>query len=175
LGDTSEELRFDVEAGELRVRRQDDRYVLDLPALVAKPYELPRALNQAFGRVPQEVLGATDLIAVFSTEEEVADFAPKLTALAELPLRAAIVTATGDDVDFVSRWFGPKQGDGEDTGFTGSAHCSLVPYWADRLGKTRLRARQLSPRGATISCELHGDRVWLLCSAVKYLQGHLCL
>lgn len=77
------------------------------------------------------------------------------------------------DVDFVSRWFGPKQGTGEDTGFTGSAHCSLVPFWAERLGKTSVRARQPSPRGATIDCELRGERVLLNCSAVKYLDGHI--
>ncbi|MDP6705244.1 MAG: PhzF family phenazine biosynthesis protein [Alphaproteobacteria bacterium] len=175
LGDDSEELRFDVEAGELRVRRRDHCYVLDLPALVPKPFDLPTALNAAFGRAPNEVLGATDLIAVLATEADVAGFEPDLATLARLPLRAAIVTAPGADVDFVSRWFAPKQGEGEDTGFTGSAHCSLVPYWAERLGKTHLVARQLSPRGATVACEQHGDRVWLLCSAVKYMQGHLCL
>lgn len=175
LGDQSEELHFDVEAGELCVRRQDDRYVLDLPALVPKRHDLPAAMNEVFGLEPQEVLGATDLLAIFPTGKDVADFEPDLAALVELPLRAVIVTAPGVDVDFVSRWFAPKQGEGEDTGFTGSAHCSLVPYWAERLGKRRLAAQQLSPRGATIDCELHGDRVWLLCSAVKYMQGQLCL
>ncbi len=175
LGDQSEESQFDVEAGELRVRRRNDRYVLDLPALVPTPHDLPAALKRAFGREPLDVRGATDLIAVFPAEKDVADFEPDLAALAELPLRAAIVTAPGAGVDFVSRWFAPKQGEGEDTGFTGSAHCSLVPYWAERLGKTRLTAQQLSPRGATIDCELHGDRVWLLCSAVKYMQGQLFL
>ena len=175
LGDPSEALHFDVEAGALCVRRQDDRFVLDLPALVPKPYDLPAASSEVFGRMPQDVLGATDLMAVFPTESDVADFEPDLEALAELPLRAVIVTALGSDADFVSRWFAPKQGEGEDTGFTGSAHCSLVPYWAERLGKSRLAAKQLSPRGATIECELRGDRVWLVCSAVKYLQGQLCL
>ena len=175
MGDQSAELHFDVEASELCVRRQDDRYVLDLPALVPKRHDLPAAMNEVFGLEPQEVLGATDLIAVFPTEKDVADFDPDLAALVELPLRAIIVTAPGADVDFVSRWFAPKQGEGEDTGFTGSAHCSLVPYWAERLGRRRLAAKQLSPRGATIDCELRGDRVWLLCSAVKYMQGQLCL
>jgi predicted PhzF superfamily epimerase YddE/YHI9 len=120
-------------------------------------------------------LGALDLIAVFPAEEDVIEFEPNLMKMAELPLRAAIVTAPGKDVDFVSRWFAPKHGEGEDIGITGSAHCSLIPYWADRLGKNRLRARQLSPRGGAVDCELHGDRVWLSASAVKYMQGFLCL
>lgn len=173
LGDQSEELQFDVEAGELRVKRQGDNYLLDLPALMPKPYDLPLAAKQVFGREPQDVLGAMDLIAVFPTEKDVADFEPNLAALTNLPLRAVIVTAPGADADFVSRWFAPKQGEGEDTGFTGSAHCSLVPYWAERLGKKRLAAQQLSPRGATIESELRGERVWLQCSAVKYMEGEL--
>ena len=152
LGDPSEELHFDIAAGELRVRPQDDRFVLDLPALVPKPYGLTAALNTAFGSEPEEVLGATDLIAVFPAEIDVADFEPDLAALAELPLRAAIVTAPGADVDFVSRWFAPKQGEGEDTGFTGSAHCSLVPYWAERL-------RQKASRGTTALATRRDDRL----------------
>jgi predicted PhzF superfamily epimerase YddE/YHI9 len=118
------------------------------------------------------VLGALDLIAVFGATRHVSELSPVCESIAELPLRALIVTAPGSDADFVSRWFGPT---GEDTGITGSAHCSLVPYWADRLGKTTLRSRQLSPRGGTIDCELRGDRVWMFCAAAKYMQGELYL
>jgi len=98
-----------------------------------------------------------------------------MKSLTDLPLRVVIVTAPGSEADFVSRWFAPKQGEGEDTGITGSAHCSLVPYWANRLGKTKVRARQLSPRGAIVDCELKGERVWLSCTAAKYMQGYLHL
>jgi predicted PhzF superfamily epimerase YddE/YHI9 len=116
-----------------------------------------------------------DTVENSTAEDDVAKFQPDYGAMSSLPLRAVIVTAPGREVDFVSRWFAPKHGEKEDTGITGSAHCSLVPYWANRLGKTTLRARQLSPRGGPIDCELHGDRVWMSCSAVKYMQGRLYL
>ena len=121
------------------------------------------------------MFGALDFIAVFSAEQDVIGFEPNLSAMADLPLRAVIITASGRDVDFVSRWFMPKNGGGEDTGITGSGHCSLVPYWADRLRKTTLTARQLSPRGGRIDCKLNGNRVYLSCMAVKYMEGILYL
>jgi PhzF family phenazine biosynthesis protein len=175
LGDTSQEITFHVAAGALRVRRSKGHYVLDLPTLIPTPFPRPHNLVNALGREPEALVGALDLIAVLSAEEDVARFQPNLKAMSDLPLRAVIVTAPGRDVDYVCRWFAPKQGEGEDTGVTGSAHCSLIPYWADRLGKTTLRARQLSPRGGMLDCELNGDRVCLACSAVKYMQGYLYL
>jgi PhzF family phenazine biosynthesis protein len=175
LRDKSEEIVFHVSAGELRVRPDDGCYVLDLPALNPTPCPLSDNTIEILGRAPEDLVGALDLVVAFSAEEQVAGFKPNLNSLKGLPLRAVIVTAPGYKVDFVSRWFAPKQGEGEDTGFTGSAHCSLVPYWANRLGKTRLRARQLSPRGGTVDCELIGDRVWLSCKAAKYMQGCLYL
>jgi PhzF family phenazine biosynthesis protein len=175
LGDKSEEIVFHVPAGDLRVSRSNRHYILDLPSLSPTACPLPERITEVFGREPEALLGALDLIAVFSADQHVADFKPDLESLKDLPLRAVIVTAPGGDVDFVSRWFAPKQGEGEDTGITGSAHCSLVPYWANRLGKTRLRARQLSPRGGIVDCELNGDRVLLLCTALKYMQGYLYL
>lgn len=174
LGDESEEIAFDVPSGELRVRRHGEGFVLDLPALEPAPC-LVEAAAEILGREPDALMGALDLIAVFPEEEHVAGFEPDLVRLAELPLRAAIVTAPGREVDFVSRWFAPKHGEGEDAGITGSAHCSLVPYWAKRLGKTKLRAHQLSPRGGTLDCELRDGRALLTCSAVKYMEGHLHL
>jgi PhzF family phenazine biosynthesis protein len=173
LDDTAEEVVFDVSAGELRVRRQQDCYILDLPALVPHSHPVPDALARILGREPDAVLGALDLICVLPDAADVAGFVPDMNAIAALPLRAFIITAPGQDVDFVSRWFGPKVGGGEDTGITGSAHCSLVPYWATRLRRTQLRATQLSPRGGTIDCELSDGRVRLLCAAVKYMEGQL--
>jgi PhzF family phenazine biosynthesis protein len=175
LGETVEEVVFDVPAGELRVRRQQDRYILDLPALVPHPRPVPDALARIVGRDPDAVVGELDLICVLPDATDVAAFVADMGAIAALPLRAFIITAPGQEVDFVSRWFGPKVGGGEDTGITGSAHCSLVPYWATRLGKTKLRATQLSPRGGTIDCDLANGRVRLLCTAVKYMEGWLYL
>jgi PhzF family phenazine biosynthesis protein len=175
LSDTADETVFHVPAGDLRVRRQDGRYILDLPALNPTPRQRPANLQLALGREPEAILGALDFIAVFSAEQDVLRFEPNLNAMADLPLRAVIITAPGTDVDFVSRWFMPKNGGGEDTGITGSAHCSLVRYWAHRFEKTALSARQLSPRGGRIDCELKGDRVYLSCMAVKYMEGYLSL
>jgi PhzF family phenazine biosynthesis protein len=169
----SDEVTFRVPVGELRVRRSEaGGYVLDLPALPPAPHPMPANLSAVLGRDPDAVLGALDLVAVFDAAEHVSELAPVYHSIAGLPLRALITTAPGSDADFVSRWFGPN---GEDTGITGSAHCSLIPYWADRLGKTMLRSRQLSPRGGAIDCELHGDRVLLFCTAAKYMQGELYL
>jgi PhzF family phenazine biosynthesis protein len=175
LRDTSDEVVFHVPAGDLRVRRMDGHYVLDLPALNPTPRPRPKNLKLALGQEPEAVFGALDFIAVFSAEQDVIGFEPNLSAMADLPLRAVIITASGRDVDFVSRWFMPKNGGGEDTGITGSGHCSLVPYWADRLRKTTLTARQLSPRGGRIDCKLNGNRVYLSCMAVKYMEGILYL
>jgi predicted PhzF superfamily epimerase YddE/YHI9 len=173
LADGCEDVVFHVSAGELRVKRADrGDYVLDLPALPPAPHPTPPKLRDVLGRDSTAVLGALDLMAVFASVDDVGSSKPACNLIDQLPLRALIVTAPGNDADFVSRWFGPA---GEDTGITGSAHCSLIPYWANRLSKTRLKSRQLSPRGGTIDCELHGDRVWLSCTAVKYMQGQLYL
>lgn len=176
LGDPAQELTFDTAVGELKARPQaSGKFILDLPALEPKPIPPHRDIEDALGCRPEELVGALDLIAVLASEADVLDFEPRLSQLAKLPLRAVVVTAPGEDVDFVSRWFGPKHGDGEDIGFTGSAHCSLVPYWSRRLGKSNFMARQPSPRGTTLRCELHEDRVWLACSAVKYMEGKFFL
>jgi PhzF family phenazine biosynthesis protein len=175
LDGSSDEVTFHVRAGDLRVCRSDDGYILDLPALNPLPQTQLKNISAIFEGTPDALVGALDLIAVLPNEEGVSGFRPDYQAMRELPLRAVIVTAPGREVDFVSRWFAPKHGETEDTGVTGSAHCSLVPYWANRLGKTTLRARQLSRRGGLIECELRGDRVRLQCVAVKYMQGTLYL
>jgi PhzF family phenazine biosynthesis protein len=173
--DRSDEITFHVQVGDLRVRRSYADYVLDLPALRPTAQPQPENIYAIFGRTPDALVGALDLIAVLPDEDDVVKFQPDYAAMNSLPLRAVIVTAPGREVDFVSRCFAPKHGEKEDTGITGSAYSSLVPYWADRLGKTALHARQPSPRGGSIDCGLHGDRVSLRCMAVKYMEGHLYL
>jgi PhzF family phenazine biosynthesis protein len=175
LHDLSEEIRFHVPAGDLFVRRQAGGYVLDLPALNPAPSFRPDKLHETFGRQPQMILGGLDFIAVFQTQQDIVEFEPDYTMMKQLPLRAVIVTAEGDDTDFVLRWFAPKQGEREDTGITGSAFCSLVPYWAARIGRTELKARQLSQRGGVIDCQLKADRVRLSCAAIKYMEGLIYL
>ncbi len=119
------------------------------------------------------MLSARDHLVVYASAAEVAALTPDLAALAKVECWAVIVTAPGEDgIDFVSRFFAPGQGVPEDP-VTGSAHCTLVPYWAKRLGKTELEARQLSRRGGALSCALDGDRVSIAGRAVLYLEGRI--
>lgn len=158
-------------AGDLVVTRDRDLLALDFPARPATPCAVPPSLGAALGREPIALLAARDYLAVYGNPEHIAALAPDFAALARLDRFAVIVTAPGTgDVDFVSRFFAPAQGVDEDP-VTGSAHCTLIPYWAARLGKTQLRARQLSRRGGGLACALVGDRVSIAGRAVLYLQG----
>jgi PhzF family phenazine biosynthesis protein len=162
-----------LKAGTLTVSRRADLLVMDFPARAAVPREAPRGLLAALGGTPREVLGARDLLVVYDSAAEIAALKPDLAALGKVDCWTAIVTAPGEDgIDFVSRFFAPAQGVPEDP-VTGSAHCSLVPYWAKRLGKTALEARQLSRRGGALHCALNGDRVDIGGKAVTYLEGHI--
>jgi PhzF family phenazine biosynthesis protein len=164
-----------LKAGTLTVRRDGERLAMELPARPAKPAATPAGLAAALGRVPVEVLAARDHLCVFERAQDVADLAPDSSALARIECWGVIATAPGGDgIDFVSRFFAPRQGVAEDPA-TGSSHCTLVPYWAARLGKTRLEARQLSRRGGTFACTLAGDRVVLAGGAVLYLEGEITI
>src|ERR1700719_4183630 len=146
-------------AGKLVVSRRADALVMDFPARPAVPCEAPAGLLEALGGAPREVLRARDHLVVYQTAAEIAALKPDLAALARVDCWAAIVTAPGENgVDFVSRFFAPAQGVPEDP-VTGSAHTTLVPYGAKQLGKTTLKARQLSRRGGLLHCALNGERV----------------
>ncbi len=158
-------------SGELSVTRDGERLALDLPSRPPEPCAAPAGLASALGRAPAQVLAARDYLAIYEDPAEIAALAPDFAALARLDRFAVIVTAPGiGDIDFVSRFFAPAQGVDEDP-VTGSSHCTLIPYWAARLGKTRLEARQLSRRGGALSCALDGDRVTIAGRAVLYLTG----
>jgi predicted PhzF superfamily epimerase YddE/YHI9 len=165
-------VEFSSKSGTLRVKRDGDRLVLDFPARPARPVDLTGALQAALGARPQEVWAARDLMAVYETEDEVRDLKPDLPLLSAFDSFAVLVTAPGREADFVSRFFAPRQGVAEDP-VTGSAHCTLVPYWAKRLGKSKLRALQVSARGGELFCEDLGDRVAIGGRAVLYLEGTL--
>lgn len=136
---------------------------------------MSEALVAALGHRPAALLGARDYLAVYGSADEIVRLAPDFRAIAALDRFAVIVTAPGNGgVDFVSRFFAPARGVDEDP-VTGSAHCTLIPYWAERLGKTRLDARQLSPRGGALSCEWRGERVRIAGRAVPYLEGAITL
>ncbi len=165
-------VRFDTRSGELTVRRRGEWLEMDFPSRPPMPAEPPPGLIEALGRAPRELWKARDYMAVYETEDAIRDLSPDMNALARVNMFAAIVTAPGGEVDFVSRFFAPAAGVPEDP-VTGSAHCTLVPYWASRLGRTLLRARQLSRRGGELLCELRGDRVALAGQAVLYLEGFI--
>jgi predicted PhzF superfamily epimerase YddE/YHI9 len=162
-----------VKAGTLAVAKRGELLVMDFPAWPASPTEPPPGLLAALGGTPREVLRARDHLVVYDSAADVAALEPDLAALADVDCWAAIATAPGDNgIDFVSRFFAPRQGVPEDP-VTGSAHCTLVPYWAKRLGEKELEARQISRRGGALSCSLEGDRVNIAGRAVLYLEGRI--
>jgi PhzF family phenazine biosynthesis protein len=165
-------IRFTSRGGELTVTRDNDYLVMDFPAQPATPCSPPKELIEALGSEPVEVLSSADYMAVFSSEDDITSLRPNLEVVKRLDLRGVIITAPGMEVDFVSRFFAPKFGIDEDP-VTGSAHCTLAPYWAERLNKTRMTARQLSRRGGEIVCEVVGNRVALTGMAVTYLEGKI--
>lgn len=165
---------FETRSGDLVVERRGEKLVMDFPACPPQPRPIPELLAEGLGRQPVEVLAGDDYLAVFETEAEIRALAPDFAQLAKLDLRGVCVSAPGESVDFVSRFFAPKYGIPEDP-VTGSTHCMLTPYWAGRLGKTRLAARQVSRRGGDIGCELRGGRVLLAGSAVTFMTAEIFL
>lgn len=165
---------FQSKSGELGVDRISENgtvlYALDFPSRPPQPIAPLPSLEQALGAVPQQVLKARDYLCVFGSEDEVLALQPDMGKLGRLDCFAVIVTAPGKDCDFVSRFFAPAKGVNEDP-VTGSAHCTLIPYWAERLGKTKLFARQRSQRGGELWCEDRGDRVSIGGRAVKFSAG----
>jgi PhzF family phenazine biosynthesis protein len=163
-------LVFQSKSGELGVDRDDNLYTLDFPSRPPQACAVPPNLAKALGATPKTVLAARDYFCVFDSEDEVLALKPDMAALAALDRFAVIVTAPGTDCDFVSRFFAPAKGVPEDP-VTGSAHCTLIPYWAERLAKTTLFARQRSRRGGEIWCADRGPRVGIAGRAVTYSEG----
>jgi len=166
-GDT---LRFGTKSGELLVRRDGDRLVMDFPSRPPQSVQADPALVTALGGTPVEILAARDYLVRYNSAEEVRALEPNMEALKKIDRFAFIVTAPGTDCDFVSRFFAPAKGVPEDP-VTGSAHCTLIPYWAKELGKTTLHARQIGPRGGELFCKAAGDRVEIAGHAALFLRG----
>jgi predicted PhzF superfamily epimerase YddE/YHI9 len=142
---------------------------LDFPTREPQRCRPHPRLIEALGTQPLEILAAAYYLVVYPSEQDVRTLAPNMALLAEID-KPAIVTAAGSEVDFVSRFFAPSYGIPEDP-VTGSAHCTLTPYWSRRLGKKHLHALQTSPRGGELWCEDRGDRVWISGHAAPYLRG----
>lgn len=170
-----EQMAFDTLSGRLGVRREGERLTLDFPSLPPRPVEVPPGAAEALGAGPLQAWLARDLVLLLPDEDTVAALQPDFTRLAALPGAGVIVTApgrAGGEADFVSRCFFPKLGIPEDP-VTGSAHSSLIPLWAERLGKTEMIARQLSARGGRLNCRLAGERVFIGGQAALYLEGEI--
>ncbi len=165
-------VQFQTRSGVLTVTRKDDVLTLDFPARPAVVCDSPAELNEGLQASPSVTAKARDYLAVFESEEAVRSLEPDMAALMRLDCLGIIATAPGEHSDFVSRFFAPRAGIPEDP-VTGSAHCTLIPYWAQRLGRSQLRALQISPRGGELFCEHRGERVSIGGHAVTYSSGFL--
>lgn len=166
-------ITFDSASGPLQVDRAGATFTLDLPANPPKAVAAPDGLAEALGCSTSDCLLGNDIFLVaLESEQQVRQLKPDFNALSGHIEHGVIVTAVGDAYDFVSRFFAPSIGIDEDP-VTGAAHCVLTPYWADRLGKSALHARQISARGGDVACELRYDRVALSGAAVFFSHGNL--
>lgn len=160
-------------AGVLKAFTEDGSYTLDFPSRMPEPCNTHEKLFESLGiSNAVEVLKSRDYFVVLPDEEAVRNIEPNFLLMKELDAIGVIVTSKGKEADVVSRCFYPGAGIPEDP-VTGSAHCNLVPYWADKLGKTKLFCQQLSPRHGDMQCELKGDRVLMSGKSVLYMQGEI--
>jgi predicted PhzF superfamily epimerase YddE/YHI9 len=165
-------IRFHSRSGELAVTRKGDVLEMNFPSRPAGPCAVPEALVRGLGKKPDVVFKARDYLAVFPTETDVRSLQLDFEALRTLDALGIIATAPGDACDFVSRFFAPAAGIAEDP-VTGSAHCTLIPYWSQRLNKMKLFARQVSKRGGELFCEQADERILIGGKAVLYLRGQI--
>jgi len=172
LGHDKGFIEFDSKSGMLTVLQNKDWLVMDFPAQPPIHCEMPDDIINAFGKKPIECLRSEDYIVVFETESDISSIKPDMDYLKKLDLRGVIITSKSQQYDFVSRFFAPKYGIEEDP-VTGSSHTQLIPYWVQKLGKTKLTAKQVSRRGGELICELQNDRVLISGKAVKYLEGRI--
>ena len=166
----SKRIIFTSRSGKLPVEQDGDRIVLDFPSRPGKKIKITPRLCDALGREPVEAYMARDLMAVFDNKRDVHELQPDFAKLTALEPFGFIATAPGAGHDFVSRFFAPAQGINEDPA-TGSSHCTLIPYWAEELGKTHLTSHQVSHRAGEFFCELKGNRVRIGGHAVTFSKG----
>ncbi|TVZ25982.1 PhzF family phenazine biosynthesis protein [Gillisia sp. Hel_I_86] len=173
---TSTEVRFETLSGQLRVQINTEGYTLNFPSRKPKPSELPEEIRQALSMQPQKVYKDRDFMLVYDSEEDIENLKIDRTFFDKINLGTGgvIITSKGSTSDFVSRFFTPQASILEDP-VTGSAHCTLVPYWSEQLQKTKLSAIQLSERKGILNCEDLGDRVLISGNARTYLLGEICM
>jgi len=176
LNATESTIVFQSNSGTLKVLVEENLLTLDFPSRMPLPCDLPDFLLDAFQYKPIESLKSRDYVLVFENEKIIRDMRPNQQLLDQINLDPGgiIITARGDKVDFVSRFFTPQASIFEDP-VTGSAHCSLIPYWSKKLGKQSMQALQLSTRGGKLGCKNLDDRVLISGEAVTYLEGTISI
>lgn len=169
-------LVFETQSGELAVKKIEEFLEMDFPSRPPQLTQLPNIISKSLSIQPSEILKARDYVLVYDSEKAIQDLKVNASVLNEININPGgiIVTAKGNNSDFVSRFFTPGAAVFEDP-VTGSAHCSLVPFWAKRLNKTKLHAIQISDRRGELYCELKNDRVLIRGTAVKYLKGQISI
>jgi len=172
LKSENEKIIFQTKSGKLEVTKRNDLLVMNFPSRKPVATKIPEGLIEAIGKEPKEVLQSRDLLLVYETEEDILSLQPDFALLKKINCFGYIATAKGNEADFVSRFFAPKEGINEDP-VTGSSHSTLIPFWAERLGKTELHAFQVSKRRGELFCKLLGDRVEIAGNAVLYLTGSI--
>lgn len=165
-------LTFDSKSGPLTITQRDDLYMMDFPSQPCTPCPVPAGLSTALGVPISECFCHEDYLVVLDNEAQLTALEPDFLAMSKLTLRGVIVTAVSESYDFVNRFFAPNVGINEDA-VTGSAYTKLIPYWAERLAKKRMTAKQVSARGGEVICEIAGERVLIGGKAVNYLQGQI--
>ena len=172
-GFTSDQIQFGSRSGMLTVKKELEKLQLNFPADAISEIKMSTDVVDAIGMSPiQSFKGITDYLLVYETEEQIRQIAPNFHLLKNTDARGVIITAPGNEVDFVSRFFAPAVGIDEDP-VTGSAHTTLTPIWAEKLGKSKMSALQLSKRGGELNVELSRDRVLISGKAITYLQGEI--
>jgi PhzF family phenazine biosynthesis protein len=174
LGYKTPKIKFQSNSGELSVTTTGDLLTLDFPSRMPMPAPAPQIILDGIGEQPLEILKSRDYVLVYEDEEQIRRIQPDLGLLNQINIDPGgiIVTAPGQQVDFVSRFFTPQASIFEDP-VTGSAHCSLIPYWASRCQKDELTALQISPRVGKLFCKNAGDRVLISGKAITYLEGFI--
>lgn len=173
LGNSDGNIPFESRSGLLNVRKEGELLVLDFPANKPQRTGLPEDFIHSLNITPiQCYRGKEDYLLLYKSQQEIESLLPDFKRLEKTDARAVIVTAPGNSVDFVSRFFAPRVGVDEDP-VTGSAHTVLIPFWAEKLGKNEMKALQLSRRGGSIFCRLRDDRVDIGGKAVTYLKGEI--
>ena len=175
LGYRESEIVFETKSGQLKVQKDANLLMMDFPARNPIAVDTPEQLVHALRAKAIEVLQSTGTyLAVYRSESDILSITPDFSLIEKLDMPCVIVTAKGSSSDFVSRFFAPQVGIPEDP-VTGSAHCTLIPYWAKKLNKTKLYARQLSKRQGQLYCEYLGDRVKIGGKAITYAVGEISI